>query len=202
MAASGRSPAPPPPAMPRRRHPRRRPSCTAPSRPPSRELAPAYGPPPPLDLVGDGVGEVGVTVGVPVGNVGSPVGELGNGVGVLLPRPRPGMPGQIIPPKPDCWFWVVQGLLFFFTGNFPTWSHFCPLKIGLRNCWIGRLLNCSDINVCQIAAGQVPPKPPPPSEVSVSGDLGFCCSVKMPTASVYCGIAPMKNADLEFVVVP
>jgi hypothetical protein len=39
------------------------------------------------------------------------------------------------------------------------------------NCSTGRLLVSCDMNVCQIAAGQVPPKPPPPSAVSVSGEL-------------------------------
>src|SRR5215469_8825854 len=91
---------------------------------------------------------------------------------------------------------------FFFAGSLPTWSHFWPVNTGDWNDSAGRFANLDSANVCQIAAGQVPPKPPPPSMVSDCDELGSCDWVKIPTASEYCGIAPIKNADFEFVVVP
>ena len=58
--------------------------------------------------------------------------------------------------------------------------------------------------MCQIAAGQVPPKPPwelPPRLSSVSVPLP-CSLVNSATASAWLGMAPMKNADWAVLVVP
>jgi hypothetical protein len=79
-------------------------------------------PPPPPDVV----------VPVGVGVVGNPVGNVGVGVGDVLP------PG-VRQPNPNGRLHVAVGVgvgfgFFFLAGTLPTWFHFSPVKIGLRNC--------------------------------------------------------------------
>ena len=64
--------------------------------------------------------------------VGKPVGNVGVGVGDVLP------PG-VLQPKPNGRLHVAVGVgvgfgFFFLAGTLPTWFHFSPVKIGLRNC--------------------------------------------------------------------
>src|SRR5215471_2418572 len=193
-----RSPRAPRACRPGRRLRRRRDRRAHSSEPGSTESTPPNARPP---WAGVTVGvAVAVTLGVAV--VGGPgrVGEITT-VGGPLGRgllPRVGVPvGQAKGRGHGGFF--ARG---FFTGSLPTWSHFAPVNTGLRNCSCGSFANAASANVCQIAAGQVPPKPPPPSVVSDCGEFEFCDWVKIPTASEYCGIAPMKKAAFEFVVVP
>ena len=74
-----------------------------------------------------------VVVSVGVGVVGKPVGNVGVGVGDVLP------PG-VRQPNPNGRLHVDVGVGvgfvfgFFLAGTLPTWFHFSPVKIGLRNC--------------------------------------------------------------------
>src|SRR5215472_1393799 len=166
---------------------------------------------PPGGTLGVPVGEV-VPVGVVelvgvlefVGVGGPPVGKVRVGVGVTLGDGKGPLPclcpgGGVGQPKRN----LQTGFFGFFLGSGVTWTHFSPLNTADWKFCTGSFENSISANVCHIRAGHAPPKPPPPKPYSDCDVLAaFCDWVKIPTASVYCGIAPMKNAEWEFVVVP
>jgi hypothetical protein len=79
-----------------------------------------------------------------------------------------------------------------------------PVNTTGLNCSTPIGTNTFSANVCQIVAGQVPPKPPceaPPRPLSDCLPLP-CSLVNNATARACWGMAPMKNADWAVFVVP
>src|SRR5262249_5478275 len=126
--------------------------------------------------------------------------KVGQGLG-LSPWPPPRPPFR---PPWSCFLCSLSALRRF--GG--TWFQVWPVNTGVGNGSTPSGEKMFSAEGGQIAGGQVPPMPPedsPPSSPSVwlaLPSLLPCSLVNSATASVWLGMAPMKNADWALSVVP